>query len=72
MNDIESLSTSLQVTSYRPEYYNEGKKDQCFVTAYEREEVVEEELSLCGYFCIISSAEMTAREQLKPRLTTAS
>lgn len=65
MNDIESLSTSLQVTSYRPEYYNEGKKDQCFVTAYEREEVVEEELSLCGYFCIISSAEMTAREALE-------
>ncbi len=49
---------------YEPEYYNEGKKDQCFVTAYEREEVVEEELSLCGYFCIISSAEMTAREAL--------
>ena len=49
---------------YRPEYYHEGKKDQCFVTAYEREEVVEEELSLCGYFCIISSTEMTAREAL--------
>lgn len=49
---------------YRPEYYHEGKKDQCFVTAYEREEVVEDELNLCGYFCIISSAEMTAREAL--------
>ena len=49
---------------YDPEYYHEGKKDQCFVTAYEREEVVEEELKLCGYFCIISSAEMTAREAL--------
>ena len=49
---------------YKAEYYNEGKKDQCFVTAYEREEVVEEELKLCGYFCIISSAEMTAREAL--------
>ena len=49
---------------YEAEYYNEGKKDQCFVTAYEREEVVEEELNLCGYFCIISSAEMTAREAL--------
>ena len=34
---------------YRPEYYHEGKKDQCFVTAYEREEVIEEELHLCGY-----------------------
>ena len=49
---------------YRPEYYHEKKKDQCFVTAYEREEVVEEELKLCGYFCIISSVEMTAREAL--------
>ena len=60
VNDIESLSTSLQVTSYRPEYYNEGKKDQCFVTAYEREEVVEEELSLCGYFCMQAEELMDA------------
>ncbi len=29
---------------YRPEYCHEGTKDQCFVTAYEREDVIEEEL----------------------------
>ncbi len=50
---------------FRPEYSNEGKKDQLFVTAYEREDVVEEELNLSGYYCIISSAEMTAQEALE-------
>ena len=50
---------------YRPEYCHEGTKDQCFVTAYEREDVIEEELQLCGYYCIITSAEMTAKEALE-------
>jgi hypothetical protein len=50
---------------YRPEYCHEGTKDQCFVTAYEREDVIEEELQLCGYYCIITSAKMTAKEALE-------
>ena len=44
------------------EYYHEGQDDQCFVCAIEKSSVIEEELRLCGYFCIITSADMTARE----------
>lgn len=50
---------------FTPEYYHEGKKDQCFVGAFEKENVIEEELGLCGYFCIISSEDMTAKEALE-------
>ena len=46
------------------EYYHEGKEDQCFVCALEKASVIEEELKLCGYFCIITSSEMTAKEAL--------
>ncbi len=47
------------------EYYHEGKPDQCFVCAIEKASVIEEELRMCGYFCIITSAEMTAKDALE-------
>lgn len=47
------------------EYYHEGKDDQCFVCAMEKSSVIEEELRMCGYFCIITSADMTAKEALE-------
>lgn len=46
------------------EYYHEGKEDQCFVYGIEKSSVIEEELKMCGYFCISTSAEMTAKEAL--------
>lgn len=46
------------------EYYHEGKDDQCFVCGIEKASVIEEELKMCGYFCIITSAEMSAKEAL--------
>ena len=46
------------------EYYHEGQDDQCFVCALEKASVIEEELKLCGYLCIITSSEMTAKEAL--------
>ena len=45
-------------------YYDlhyDGKK---FLFAREKSDVVERELTLCGYFCIVTSEEMTAREAL--------
>ena len=45
-------------------YYDlhyDGKK---FLFAREKSEVVERELELCGYFCIVTSEEMTAGEAL--------
>ena len=50
---------------FSPEYYHEGKEDQCFIGAFEKTDVINEELRLCGYFCIISSEEMTAKEALE-------
>ena len=46
------------------EYYHEGEEDQCFVCGIEKSSVIEEELKMCGYFCIITSDEMTAKEAL--------
>lgn len=42
------------------EYYHEGQEDQCFVCAIEKSSVIEEELKMCGYFCIITSENMKA------------
>lgn len=39
----------------------DGRK---FLFAREKSEAVERELELCGYFCIVTSEEMTAREAL--------
>ena len=47
------------------EYYHEGKEDQCFVCGIEKSSVINAELELCGYFCIITSAEMSAKEALE-------
>ena len=45
-------------------YYHEGKKDQKFMMARERDDVINREMKLCGYFAIISSEKMTAKEAL--------
>lgn len=47
------------------EYYHEGKDDQCFVCGIPKEPVIERELGLCGYFCILTSEEMSAKEALE-------
>jgi len=39
-------------------------KDGRFLHAREKAQVIEEELSLCGYFCIVTSERMTAEEAL--------
>ena len=52
------------VCDYWKRYYDlhyDGKK---FLFAREKSEVVKRELELCGYFCIVTSEEMTAREAL--------
>lgn len=47
------------------EYYHEGLEDQYFVCAIEKSAVIEEELKMCGYFCIITSENMKAEEALE-------
>lgn len=45
-------------------YYHEGQEDQKFMYARERYEVIDQEIELCGYFVIITSKKMTAKEAL--------
>lgn len=45
-------------------YYHPGKKDEVLQAAVPREEVIEREMKLCGYFCIMTSEKMNAREAL--------
>jgi len=40
------------------------KEDGIFLFAREKAEVIEKEISLCGYFAIVTSQKMTAREAL--------
>ena len=50
---------------FKPVYYHEGKEDQLLQLVMERSEVIEEEIHLCGYFCIITSKKMTAKDALE-------
>jgi transposase len=46
-------------------YYHEGQEDEVFMMGREKTDVISRELRLCGYFCIITSAKMTAKEALE-------
>lgn len=45
-------------------YYHQGQEDQKFMFGRELDDVINREISLCGYFVIITSRKMTAREAL--------
>ena len=45
-------------------YYHQGQKDQKFMYGRELDDVIEQEIRLCGYFVIITSEKMTPREAL--------
>ena len=45
-------------------YWHEGKKDQKFMHGIKREDVIDYETQLCGYFIIITSKKMTAKDAL--------
>jgi hypothetical protein len=45
-------------------YFHPGEKDEKFMCGRERTEVIEREISLCGYFVIITSSKMTAKDAL--------
>lgn len=45
-------------------YWHEGEADQTFTLGVERTDITSRETSLCGYFIIITSKKMTAKEAL--------
>ena len=44
--------------------FHEGQEDQLLQLAMENSDAIEEEIRLCGYFCIITSENMTASRAL--------
>jgi len=49
---------------FDPIYYHEGKPDQILQMVREKKDAISRAIKLCGYFCIITSREMTAAEAL--------
>ena len=49
---------------FDPIYYHEGKPDQYLQAIREKKDTINDATKLCGYFCIITSREMTAAEAL--------
>jgi len=45
-------------------YHHKGQEDETFMCGREREDVINQEIRLCGYFVIITSKKMTAKEAL--------
>ena len=45
-------------------YWHKGKEDQKFTGGAPRKEIIEEEMKLMGYFCIVTSEKMSAKEAL--------
>ena len=46
-------------------YFKPDEDDPIFVSAMEKEDAIERELKLCGYFVIVTSKKMTAAEALE-------
>ena len=49
---------------FDPIYYHEGKPDQVLQMVREKKDAISQAIKLSGYFCIITSREMTAAEAL--------
>ena len=61
-NEGKEISFGKVYSEYFTLYYTEdGKK---FLFAKEKTDVIEREISLCGYFSIVTSAKMTAKEAI--------
>lgn len=61
----KNLDTDAKFSkTYHEYFYLHYNKEGIFVGADERSDVIERELKLCGYFCIITSENMTASQAL--------
>lgn len=68
---LERYLKSREGTVYEPgekikKYFEPfiSEKDGVFLFAREKKEVIEREIDLCGYFCIVTSEKMTAKEAI--------
>ena len=61
---VEELPREYQ-HYFKPFCFHEGQEDQLLQLAMEKTDVIEEEIHLCGYFCIVTSRKMTAKDALE-------
>lgn len=57
----QAVTIEKSFERYCRRYFHQGREDECFVCGLPKEDMIENELKLCGYFCIITSEEMSAR-----------
>lgn len=50
---------------FKPIYFKEGTEEQLLQLVQEKTDVIEEEIHLCGYFCIVTSKKMDAKDALE-------
>ncbi len=60
----KSIGKEIQFVKSYNQYFTLYYKDGIFCGAKEKTDVIERELQLCGYFCIITSEKMTAAQAL--------
>ncbi|MFI3173548.1 MAG: transposase [Eubacteriales bacterium] len=46
-------------------YHHPGQEDERFTVAREKTDIVSDEMRMCGYFCIITSKKMSAKDALE-------
>ena len=61
---VEELPREYQ-HYFKPVYFHEGQEDQLLQLAMEKTDVIEEEIHLCGYFCIVTPRKMAAKDALE-------
>lgn len=65
LKDTENVKISSSYEEYFDLiYYHKGKQDQVLQAIRERKDVISRAIKLCGYFCIITSSEMSASDAL--------
>lgn len=60
----QHIGSDTQFGKTYQDYFNLYYKEKKLVGVQERSDVVQRELNLCGYFCIITSEKMTAEQAL--------
>lgn len=65
LKDVKNVKISSSFEEYFDLiYYHKGKPDQVLQLVREKKEAISQAIKLCGYFCIITSSEMSASDAL--------
>ena len=57
--------TKCKIDKSFEKYFNLIYQDEVFIMAEEKKDVVNKEMELCGYYCILTSSNMSAKDALR-------